>query len=418
MTLPSNAPSTMKQASRRRFAPCLIGSSLWLLLLISLAGCGPERPRPIADGSFEPTAEERELWEKAAALESRLEGSPLVERNQAIEDYIGAIAARLLPHMGSSPHEIRTRILADPFINAAALPNGAIYFHAGTFVGVETEAQLALIVGHELAHYVERHSLRFQLTAAYRRDVGKIVTRVLGTIALVGGQPLIAMDLFRYEDKVGTILDPQVLGYSRDLESSADQVAVTALHRAGYDLEDAIKVFDTLGAELPADEIAEPYYLGSHPTREERRESCRELASRKPLVTDVVTNVGDFDTIVAPMRLRSARLDLAIGRVTRAQHAIEQYLRTHPDSSEGHLVLGMVHERRGDDLAEQRAALAAFESAVRLDPNSAPAHRALGLAYRTVGNDELARQHLARFLEIEPGAADAAILRTYLGAIP
>ena len=88
--------------------------------------------------------------------ESRLRLSPFTLRDAQFTAYIQDIACRL---GGEHCPDIRVYLMRTPFFNASMAPNGMMQVWTGLLLRVENEAQLAAVLGHEIGHYVARHSV-------------------------------------------------------------------------------------------------------------------------------------------------------------------------------------------------------------------------------------------------------------------
>ena len=88
--------------------------------------------------------------------ERQLRRSPFLVRDKALHDYIESIACRL-----GKDHcpDIRVYIVRTPLFNASMAPNGMLQVWTGLLLRMDNEAQLAAVLGHEIGHYVERHSV-------------------------------------------------------------------------------------------------------------------------------------------------------------------------------------------------------------------------------------------------------------------
>ncbi len=164
------------------------------------------------------------------------------------------------------------RVLDSPVVNAFALPGGYVYVTRGLLAHLNNEAQLAVVLGHEIAHVAARHASQraFEL--------------LLGQVALLGGavlgQEVLGLpggDVLQLGSIGAQLL---FLKYSRDDERESDRLGVEYAVRAGYDAAEAAMFFRSLkrlserrGASLPS-------FLSTHPDPGEREQTIRTLAMR------------------------------------------------------------------------------------------------------------------------------------------
>jgi predicted Zn-dependent protease len=155
------------------------------------------------------------------------------------------------------------RILDHPMVNAFAIPGGHVYVTTGMLAFVESEAELAAIMGHEMAHVDLKHCIE-------RVQYGLLARKV-------GGTPAEAMVSVGYQ-----LIS---IGYSSELEAEADRQGTIFIERAGYHPQATQKVFARLlqregRPAAPRDDVAGEVggmlkdalgdYFGSHPEGQER----------------------------------------------------------------------------------------------------------------------------------------------------
>lgn len=156
-----------------------------------------------------------------------------------VQQYVTQLGHRLVPGYQrdlaeGTPHKIPFRfyVIQNDAANAFALPNGIIVVHSGLIDLLDNEAQLAAVVGHEIAHSVQEHSWR-QMQYHKKKRVG---LAILGAVAAAYGQ----YDLSNLVDMVqGAIQN----GHSRSLENQADRVGLEYMVAAGYDPREAPRVW-------------------------------------------------------------------------------------------------------------------------------------------------------------------------------
>src|SRR4029077_3299620 len=125
------------------------------------------------------------------------------------------------------------RVVDDPVVNAFALPGGFIYVTRGILAHLNSEAELAGVVGHEIGHVTGRHSAR-PTTKQQLAQVGLVV----GSIA--------SSDFGRYAGLASQALGVLFLKYSRDNERQADDLGLRYMRRVNYDPREMPHVFEML----------------------------------------------------------------------------------------------------------------------------------------------------------------------------
>src|SRR3989441_1337883 len=139
-------------------------SVAWLVIVAFLAGsCASRSVPPIgADGKpFKPESDELRLWAQAEKEEEQLQKKAKPYDDPLLDEYLGKVGDKLLPDdvRAAGGPGFRFGVIRDPTLNAFALPNGRIYLHTGLLARLDNEAQLAMIVGHEMTHVTRRHAL-------------------------------------------------------------------------------------------------------------------------------------------------------------------------------------------------------------------------------------------------------------------
>lgn len=372
-----------------------------------LAGCATTDVAPLS--GYEPDSllleeEENELWAASERFERHLERKDALYRDEALQDYLDGIAARLLSNRLRNPAlSPRVRVVKAPDVNAFVMPNGALYMTMGLLARLENEAQAATVLGHELVHYLNRHALKEirtqENTAGFAAVFGVILASVTGPAALQ------------------LMVEASVAGYSRDLETEADVEGFRLMQEAGYDPAEAPGAFEHL-LQISMEEGEEQEgAFASHPKLQARRDAMRRLAAaeqeRRPTRTKPFAGDADYVAKVETLRLDNAALDVQRGRHKIAEAAVERHLSLNPRSAQAHFLRGeIIRMSPADDQTAARA-LAAYRRSAGLPDTPAEAYRELGLLYRSMGRDEEATAAFRQYLSAKPGAADAPIIRSY-----
>lgn len=146
--------------------------------------------------------------------------------DQALEAYVATVGERLLKGVGTRGFQYQFKILDAKEVNAMALPGGYVYVTRGMLAELNGEAELAGILGHEIAHVTERHAAK-QLTRALGYQI-----LTLGLMALSPGGREYAG---QWGIVMGQLFQLALLGYGKEAELEADEVGLRYTSRAGYD---------------------------------------------------------------------------------------------------------------------------------------------------------------------------------------
>lgn len=168
-------------------------------------------------------------------------------------------------------YQFHFRLLADPqTVNAFALPGGPIFITRALFDRLQTEGQLAGVLGHEIGHVVGRHSS--ERIAKDRLLQGLIsAVGVAGSDDGSGGQQAAAV-----ASVVGQMVQ---LRYGREDELQSDTLGVRFISDAGYDPSVLIKVMDIL--EEASGGARQPEFMSTHPDPGNRRETIQQAINER-----------------------------------------------------------------------------------------------------------------------------------------
>jgi predicted Zn-dependent protease len=151
-----------------------------------------------------------------------------------LQRYVSRIGRELSAHSHRSHVVFHFTVLDSPEVNAFALPGGYIYITRGILAYLNSEAELAGVLGHEIGHVTARHSVR-QHTA---QTATQLLNVIVGSKA---GAPF--GDLSQV---LGTAL---VRGYGREHELEADRLGAEYMARLGYDPDEMLNVVRVLKAQ-------------------------------------------------------------------------------------------------------------------------------------------------------------------------
>jgi predicted Zn-dependent protease len=154
--------------------------------------------------------------------------------------------------------------------NAFALPGGKIGVNTGILPITQTEAGLATVIAHEIAHVTARHGAE--------RMSQDLLVQLGGTAltAALGSQSALTRDLAMQAYGVGTEVGV-MLPYSRVQEYEADRVGLLYMARAGFDPTEAVGFWERFQAENRVGRTATPEFLSTHPLDDARIAQIRRF---------------------------------------------------------------------------------------------------------------------------------------------
>ncbi len=180
---------------------------------------------------------------------------PMVE-NEAILNYVREVGNKVAASSGRDEFNYEFYVVMDKNINAFALPGGKIFVNLGVIMNTDSEAELAGLLAHEIAHAVLSHG--FQLATR-----GSLTANVTQYIPYVGGT-------------AGNLI---VMNYSRDMERQADIYGTKILVASDYAADGVRNLMAHLQElhEQNEDHIEPPVWLSTHPNTKERVRYMEEL---------------------------------------------------------------------------------------------------------------------------------------------
>ena len=201
----------------------------------------------------------KEMYEKL------IKETPVYE-NKKINSYVSDIGQRLVKNSDQPNKSFTFTVLDNPQINAFATPGGYIYINRGLLTYMNSEAQLAAVLAHEIAHLTEKHHSR-QSNA----NIGNIV--VANVVAILTR----SSDVGEATAMWGTAA---IRGYGREMELEADAVGAKYLNRAGYPTSAVINMLSqpkaherfTISQALDAGKKPRTYHglFATHPRGDKR----------------------------------------------------------------------------------------------------------------------------------------------------
>jgi predicted Zn-dependent protease len=158
-------------------------------------------------------------------------------------------------------------VLDDPVVNAFAMPGGYIYVTRGLLAHMQSEAQLAGVLGHEIGHVTARHTAK-QITQQQIAGLG------------LGLASVVSPEFRRYSATAEQALGLLMLKYSRDDETQADELGVRYASTAGFDPREIPGTYRTLQRIAARAGQTLPSYLSTHPDPGQRAERTTGLAAK------------------------------------------------------------------------------------------------------------------------------------------
>ena len=374
----------------------------------------------VATAGASDAAERQELQTAANDLEQRLVHCGCTYDHPDLDAYLQGIAERLLATDPTPPPgPVRVRALKSPEANAFALPNGAVFINTALLQSLDSEAQVATVLGHELTHYTRSHALQeshnAQHAGVWTRAIALVFAAGLAAISRDPQAAALAADLSSKSADLWYLT--AVSGYSQRLEREADTEGLRRMVAAGYDPSEGVVAFERLAAATRDEGKENKPFFASHPRLTERIASYRELIGGEyASAVSSGRRIGreEYLSHTPGLALDQVEVLLAAKQYDRADTIVTAEL-SRGETARARFLQGKItraHLRTADG---ENQALTAYQRAAELPDPPADALREAALIHRSRGDEAAARREFQRYLELAPNADDTPLVRAYLG---
>jgi predicted Zn-dependent protease len=362
---------------------------------------------PPYGGAYQPqTVDERGIWMLADEDEREVRDSKFLIHDAALETYVREVLCRTVGQdrcLG-----VRVYIERVPAFNANMAPNGKMVVWSGLLLRVRNEAELAAVLGHEFAHFEERHSL-----LAYKQR--RLASDVIMWASFLGNTG--------YLGNTRSLIQSTALGsvfqYSRAQETSADLKAFSYLAASGYRTGAFADIWARIMDEADAtaagrkrrsqryDQVA---FFSSHPTSLDRATYLRALAVQ-------AGDQGEVDDVRFHAAMAAWLPQFLDDQLKLNDFGGTEYLLGQLAGSDWTPALlyarGELYRMRGNprDLV---AAAQFYRDALAKGATDPAIYRNLGTTLLRNGDAAGGRQALADYLRLQPDASDKAMIATLI----
>ncbi len=248
----------------RLFLPFLLGSGL-----ILLSGCATN---PVTGKADVVTISEDKEIQIGRKMHPQILQQYGRYSDEALQSYVNDVGQRIAAKSHRPELQYTFTVLDSQDVNAFALPGGYVYITRGIMAYLNSEAELAAVLGHEVGHVTARHAVR-QQSGSTAAGLGATMVAVLTGSG----------DLANLANMAGQAL---VRGYGRDMELEADAIGAEYLERIGYDPDAMIDVVrllknqETLEVQMARQEGRDPrIYHGVFSTHPDNDTRLKEAVS-------------------------------------------------------------------------------------------------------------------------------------------
>ncbi len=229
------------------------------------------------------------------SLAQDIERQAKIIDDPVVAEYVNRIGQNLVRNSDAKvPFTIK--VIDSEEVNAFALPGGFFFVNSGLITRAETEAELAGVMAHEIAHVAARHGTR----QASRGQVANLATIPL---IFMGGWAGYGVR------QAASVLVPMgFLSFSRGFESEADMLGLQYLYKTGYDPTAFVDFFE----KIQSDEKRKPGTMAkvfsTHPLTDDRikrsQGNIQEILKAKP---EYVVTTSEFNDVKSRLLVMHSR---------------------------------------------------------------------------------------------------------------
>lgn len=371
---------------------------IFVLLLAAgaLSGCGTNPVTGKTELQFVSEDSEISMGQQNYLPARQMQGGDYVI-DPALTKYVQEVGYRLAAHSGRPDLPYEFVVLNNSVPNAWAMPGGKIAMNRGLLIEMDSEAELAAVMGHEIVHAAARHG-------------AKNVER--GTLLQVG---LLAVQISQADNEYGGYvvgagqIAAQLISqkYGRNAELESDAYGMRYMKEAGYDPSAAVdlqQTFVRLSEGRRSDWLSGLF--SSHPPSQDRVERNQQTLAE--LGPGGEYGRDRYRTMIAPLKRNKPAYDaydkgveaMSKGDVGSAARLAQQALQIEPREAKFYGLLGDTRLRQND----YDGAIRLYQSAIERNPNFFQPYLTRGIAQRQRGDLGRAQQDFKKSISLLPTA--------------
>jgi predicted Zn-dependent protease len=204
-------------------------NTLLLILSLALSACATN---PVTGESDFVLVSESDEIKQGRSYHQQIIAQYGVYEDPTLQQYVNSIGQELAAKSHRAHLKFTFTVLDSPEINAFALPGGYIYITRGIMAYLDSKAELAGVIGHEIGHVTARHSVRQQSGQKASDLLSVLISATTGVSGLGDLSNQLSTGILR--------------GYGREHELEADRLGAEYLHLSGYDPEVMLEVIGVL----------------------------------------------------------------------------------------------------------------------------------------------------------------------------
>jgi Zn-dependent protease with chaperone function len=226
------------------------------------------------------------------SLAQQVERSSRVVDDPVVAEYVNRVGQNLVRNSDAKvPFTIK--VIDSDVVNAFALPGGFFYVDSGLILRADSEAELAGVMAHEIAHVAARHGTR-DATKGQLAQLATIPLILLGPAGWAG---------YGIYQGLNFAIPLSFLEFSREHEYEADHLGLQYMYKAGYDPNAFVTFFEKIEAEEKRQPGTVPKIFSTHPPTPDRVVGIqKEIENVLPARDQYVVTTSEFDSVRERLR--------------------------------------------------------------------------------------------------------------------
>jgi predicted Zn-dependent protease len=216
-----------------------------------------------------------------------------------VNDYLNELGHRLVAALPESRQDFEFFAMADPSVNAFALPGGYVGVNTGLILITQSESELASVLAHEITHVTQRHMAR-SVTGQQRGFMYMLAALAVAVAASRSNSSSSGQATSAALAAAQALAIQTQINYTREHEYEADRIGFQRLDAGGFDVNAMATLMDRLQKSNRFADGTAPSYLRSHPITYERIAEAQSRAYGKAYRQ--VTDSLDFHLVRALLR--------------------------------------------------------------------------------------------------------------------
>ena len=369
---------------------------------ISFADSAHLQPKILPGYVPEDSQTEKGIWMELEEYELAVKRSALLVKDEKLNKYVKTAACNVAKDYCN---DIRIYIIRNPYFNASMTANGVMQVWTGLLVRVSSEDELAAVLGHELAHYTQLHSLDRLNRIKKNMTAGSVFD--LGMILLTGENIPVGQ----------LIATANAMAFSRDQEKEADLLGAKFMADANYDPRAAVKVWEMIAEEEEnaAVKRREPgIFSSTHPTTSNRIKELSKIVSSEydQINFNPIGRKKHIEMLNHNyMMLMEDQIDT--NRFGRTESILRKHRQIGVNQNLTYFFEGEMYRQR-DEKGDIELAKNAYMRAILGEKPIAEAYLNLGYIFLKEKNFHKAKINFSQYLDLKPDADDREMIEFYI----